>query len=512
MKVNDFEFEHNERSNGYIYVNEDKLREEIKAILLKEQNVEELKIGGEISRDAYLCLSENRKNVLRWYPWKKDASLLEIGAGYGELTDYLCGNLRQVTSYERKKERLELIKLRCKKYDNLNCYSGNLEELILEEKYEYILIHDVFALARKFFKGKDPNVSMLEYLKKYLKEDGKLILITENRLGLKYFAGAAEDYSQQFFWGLKSFDEDERVRTFSRTELEEILTESGFSSMNWFYPYPDAVFASEIYTDAIRDKMMYGVNDPDFEYIGHRFMFFDEQRMFYTLHKENMESRFVNAFFVECSRKQVSNPVVYSDVRNHLCITRGEKGFYHNDKRIPEGLRLDGYLAGLVQKVANCNLGDKNPYIHEVYDVFEKIYLCLNQQLCCLEDFYYKDGKITPLFVERKWEYEKDYYIWRIGYLWYLNHIMFYRNAKRRIRLEKIMEILRVDKDRIPKYIEILQKENEKKLVPKLSQIMFDFEAEDAKDALFWDMECQEKETLVEKLAVLHGRKMENEL
>lgn len=506
MRTNDLEFEYNERSDGYIYVNEDNLEEETKRILAEDADVESLEIGKEISRDAYLCLTQNRKNILKWYPWNQKASILEIGGGYGELTDYLCKNLARVVSYERKAERLEVIRLKCKEFDNLQCCTGTLEELNLSEQFDYILIHDVFALARKFIKGKNPNVSMLDYLKKFLKEDGKLILIVENRLGLKYFAGAAEDYSQQFFWGLKSFDEDERARTFSKAELEEILQDSGFSCQKWFYPYPDAVFAQEIYSDAIREKIIYGISSPDYEHVSERFQFFDEQRMFYTMHKENMEDRFVNAFFVECSRSGHDNNLAYANISSGICAVQEKEGFYVGERRLPDGVRLDGYLAGLVQKAVNCNLGDKNPYISKVYELFESIYPYLEQDIYFMEDFYCSDEKVIPFFTERDMEYSRDYYNWRIGYLWYFNNIMFYRNAKRRIRLEKIMEILHVEKNRISEYISIFENENKKTFMPRLSQIMFDFEAENAKDGVLFDIDQIGKETLIEKLAVIHGR------
>lgn len=506
MRTNDLEFEYNEKCDGYIYVNEDDLEDEIKKILIAHLDVECLEIGKEISRDAYLCLTEARKNVLSWYPWEKDASLLEIGAGYGELTDYLCKNLKSVTAYERKKERLEIIQLKCLEFNNLKCYSGMLEELNLSEQYDYILIHDVFALARKFYKGKNPNVSMLEHLKNYLKEDGRLILITENRLGLKYFAGAPEDYSQQFFWGLKSFDEDERARTFSKAELGEILSESGFCHTKWFYPYPSAICAREIFTDDIREKIIYGISSPDYEYVSDRFQFFDEQRMFYTLHKENMEDRFVNSFLVECSRTDDSSNISFVHVKDDLCIVKKNGGFYANERRLPDGKRLDAHLAELVQKIVNCNLGNKNPFIQEVYDIFQKIYHRMENHICFLEDFYFQDGEIVLFPMKRTLTYDRDYYVWRIGYLWYFNNIMFYRNAKRRIRLEKIMEILNVDKSMMSSYISMLEKENTGFCMPRLSQHMFDFEAENAKDRILFDMEHIGKETLVDKLAVLHGK------
>ena len=104
MKTTDLEFEYNERADGYIYVNEDKLETEVKELLRSGKDVEALRMNEEISREAYLCLTKKREAVLKWYHFKEESEILEIGAGYGELTEYLCRHSRHVTSYERKTE------------------------------------------------------------------------------------------------------------------------------------------------------------------------------------------------------------------------------------------------------------------------------------------------------------------------------------------------------------------------------------------------------------------------
>ena len=72
--------------------------------------------------------------------------------------------------------------------------------------------------------------------------------------------------------------------------------------------------------------------------------------------------------------------------------------------------------------------------------------------------------------------------------------------------MEKLMEILHVEKIKIPEYISILEGEKKNICMPRLSQMMFDFEAEDAKDCVLLEADQIGKETLVEKIAVLHGR------
>ena len=118
MRNNDIEFEYNSKDEGYIYVNEERLEEEI--LLHLNSDIEQLKIPEELSRDAYLSLTKRREDIIKWYPFDENGSLLEIGAGYGELTKNLCSRLKKVDSYEPKSERIYIIEKRCREYDNLS--------------------------------------------------------------------------------------------------------------------------------------------------------------------------------------------------------------------------------------------------------------------------------------------------------------------------------------------------------------------------------------------------------
>lgn len=504
MRTSDLEFEYNERAEGYIYVNEDRLENEIKEILSTGKDVETLIIPEEISRDAYLCLTKKRENILKWYKFKENASVLEVGAGYGELTEYLCGHVGHVTCYERKTERIDVIKMRCKAYDNLDCCCGYLQEQKWSEKFDYIFIHDIFALSRKFFKAEDASTEMLKFLLSYLRPEGKILLLIENRLGLKYFAGAAEEISTQFFWGLKSYDEDERCRTFSKAELNDILEKSGIKKTNWFYPYPNLVYPLEIYTDEIMEKIVYGISKPDYEIISDRYQFFDEQRMFWTLHKEGIENRFVNAFFVECAMDETKKQILFADLENDFLIKgKTEDGFVdENGNVLPDGIRIDAYLAGKIQDVVNCNLGNKNPYISQVYSVFREIYEFLRKDNFSIQDFYYSNEKLVP-YVQNNKEHKpaSEYQRWKLIYTWYVNNIMFYRNAKRRILLEDLIQIMHISRENIAGYIQNWKEEQEMHyIMPRLSPNMFDFEAEDAKDVKCFKNENLYKASLKSKL------------
>ena len=50
-------------------------------------------------------ISDNRKNIISFYPIEKDKKVLEIGANFGEITEELCKKAKKVVSVEGKIRR-----------------------------------------------------------------------------------------------------------------------------------------------------------------------------------------------------------------------------------------------------------------------------------------------------------------------------------------------------------------------------------------------------------------------
>ena len=49
---------------------------------------------------TYYHLTHLRKNILNWYPFKEDCSVLEIGCGMGAITKMICERCHDVTAVE----------------------------------------------------------------------------------------------------------------------------------------------------------------------------------------------------------------------------------------------------------------------------------------------------------------------------------------------------------------------------------------------------------------------------
>ena len=66
-------------------------------------------IAQEPDFQVWYQLSSLRTGLFSWYPFKEDAQVLEIGAGFGGLTGLLCSRCAGVTASERSPYRASAI-------------------------------------------------------------------------------------------------------------------------------------------------------------------------------------------------------------------------------------------------------------------------------------------------------------------------------------------------------------------------------------------------------------------
>jgi 2-polyprenyl-3-methyl-5-hydroxy-6-metoxy-1,4-benzoquinol methylase len=244
-------------------------------------------------------LSPIRQNIINWYPFKAHASCLEIGAGCGAITGALCDSLAKVTSVELSQRRASINYERHKHYDNLEIIVANLNDVIFEEKFDYITLNGVLEYAGSFTKTEEPYKDFLKQIKQYLKPDGKLIIAIENRYGLKYFSGAKEDHTAKAFDGLTGYKGNDTVRTFGKKELEELLATSGYANQDFYYPHPDYKMPMEIYSpDFLPSPTSHLTPAPNFDY--ERYALFDESDAYAGIIENGQYEFFANSFLVIC--------------------------------------------------------------------------------------------------------------------------------------------------------------------------------------------------------------------
>lgn len=278
--------------------------------------------GESVSFPIVYHFSKIRENILSWYPFKKDASVLEIGAGCGAITGMLCEKAKKVTAVELSKRRASINYERHKDCANLELMVGNLNDMEFEEAYDYVVLNGVLEYAAGFTDGETPYQTFLNNMKKYLKKDGRLLIAIENRLGLKYFAGAPEDHTDLYFFGLERYPNCSNVKTFSKTELQQLLKDCGLFGMQFYYPYPDYKFPTEIFTDSSIHKSNYGRMYKD--YAKGRVHLFNEHVAAHDLAKEGVADVFANSFLVEAAMVNISE----EDSIEYVKLNRDRKEEY----------------------------------------------------------------------------------------------------------------------------------------------------------------------------------------
>ena len=112
-----------------------------------------------------------RENILNWYPFKEDATILEIGAGCGAITGALCNKANKVIAVELSKRRAEINYRRHRNCDNLEIMVGNFNDMHFGQQFDYIVLNGVFEYAISFTEGNTPYESFLRNMVDFLKPD-----------------------------------------------------------------------------------------------------------------------------------------------------------------------------------------------------------------------------------------------------------------------------------------------------------------------------------------------------
>lgn len=246
-------------------------------------------------------LSPVRKNLLDWYDFNKDATLLEVGGGCGALSGMFAKKLKKVTVIELSKRRAEIIYNRHKSYKNIEIIVGNLSDVEFEEKFDYVTLIGVLEYAGKFTEGNTPFKTFLENAKSYLNPNGKLLIAIENKFGIKYWAGAREDHTGRFFDSIENYPNDKGIQTFGKVELEELIRSVGFCETRFYYPMPDYKFPKIIYSDEYLPKIddLFDIYSPNYDQ--DRVVLFNEREALKNIIKNKQFPFFANSFLVEAS-------------------------------------------------------------------------------------------------------------------------------------------------------------------------------------------------------------------
>ncbi|WP_024867288.1 class I SAM-dependent methyltransferase [Butyrivibrio sp. FCS014] len=244
-------------------------------------------------------LSDQRANIVEWIPMDKSAKVLEVGSGCGAITGMLSSKAREVVACDLSRRRSEINATRNSDCDNVTIHVGNFRDIEpdLPSDFDYIFLIGVFEYGQGYIGTDNPYEKFLMMLKKHLKKGGRIVIAIENRLGLKYFAGCAEDHLGTYFTGIEGYSADSVAKTFSRNGLINIFKRCGMNDYHFYYPYPDYKLMTMIHSDSYLPK--HGeLQDNVRNYDRDRMVLFNEKHAYEELVRDGMYADFANSFEV----------------------------------------------------------------------------------------------------------------------------------------------------------------------------------------------------------------------
>lgn len=312
-------------------------------------------LEGEEDFRVFFQLSELRTGLISWYDFEaggegaENASVLEIGAGFGALTGRLCQMCGHVTATERSAFRAQMLAKRLERFENLDVCVGDIAELEFEEKFDFIVLT---GLLERIGGGSKDRAVYSEYLRKLrplLKSTGRILIAVENRFGLRYFCGAVEPHTNRAFDGINGYKQGGRGRSFSRQELTEILKQAGLEKYKFYYPLPDYKLPQLIYTDSflpernLKERLIpyYQRNDT---------LVAKEQDLYDEVVGNGAFPFFANSFLVECSLDGTFCDVEYAAVSTDRGLERSFATTIHENGTVckrplyPQGNESAGRL------------------------------------------------------------------------------------------------------------------------------------------------------------------------
>lgn len=234
-------------------------------------------------------LSEFNKNILLWYPFKKDCSVLNLEYSFGNVLEEIKDNFSEIVSVC---ENIDFQNIKNEDYLRSIYNNSKSNENIYSKKYDYVMIIGNYSLD---FSNK------LEFARKFIKKDGKILIALDNKFGLKNW-NRAENLNIDI----------------SQSELKNKFEEVGIKNYKFYYVFPNYKSANLIYSSS------YNITEEDISrnfpiYSKDNIVTLNENETYKELLKEGKEffNNFANSFFVELSEEEITTNIKYVTYSNY---------------------------------------------------------------------------------------------------------------------------------------------------------------------------------------------------
>ena len=239
-------------------------------------------------------VKELQKGLIAWYDFKKEAKVLYIGQEGDPCGDYLISHAGRIYDERGIKTGRHLSV-------TIAPVERSIDRSFIEENegsFDHIVCISYLELAE------DP-VSVLISWKKLLKEEGTCLLGMNNRMGIRYFCGDRDRYTDRNFDGVENYkraymksEDTFRGRMYAKIEIEQMLKDAGFVGEKFYsvlsnLENPTQILAyGYIPNEDLANRLYPAYYSPET-------VFLEEESLYSSLISNEMFHQMANAYLVE---------------------------------------------------------------------------------------------------------------------------------------------------------------------------------------------------------------------
>ena len=233
-----------------------------------------------------------QKGLLQWYAFIPESSVLYIGDETDALADLLA------------EYRLDVACADC----------GRTYEMAWLQTYRSSF--DYIISVTDLETQKDPQLALSAW-RQLLKQDGVLLLGMNNRLGLRYFCGDRDPYTERNFDGIENYrrayvkkEDAFQGRMYGQDELKQMIQASGFLTAQFYSVLSDLKNPALIYAeDYLPNEGLANRLFPTYHYPDS--VFLEEEALYEGLIANGLFHKMANAYLIECGPQEK-----FSDVQH----------------------------------------------------------------------------------------------------------------------------------------------------------------------------------------------------
>ena len=225
-------------------------------------------------------IREMPKGLIKWYEFSRGTSALCVTAGT-ETETALSEALSEAGLYM------------------IQMSESELETCGKEGTFDYAVVADALSRAA------DPS-TLLSRIRRLLKESGTLLVCVDNRLGIRYFCGDKDPFTDRNFDGIENYRRISAIdtkklagRLYAKAELTAMLEQAGFFTHKFYSVLPEIsspqLLAAEDADpkEELKIRIFPQYHNPDT-------VFLEEENLYTTLVENGLFHTMANGFLIEC--------------------------------------------------------------------------------------------------------------------------------------------------------------------------------------------------------------------